>query len=135
MCVLSKKLAPDKRGVASTGRAVEDPNGGASFLANLRQQPQPSETGPPWPGGLGGLQAGCSRQMRVRVYGRGHGGYIPRAISNSRYAHMPMRVCIPAFPQLKSRRAPRKFAGAESRGVRLLAMAPAFVHTRKRQGD
>ena len=32
MCVLSKKLAPDER-VPSTGklRAVENPNGGASF--------------------------------------------------------------------------------------------------------
>jgi len=30
MCVLSKKLAPDER-VTSTGRAVENPNGGASF--------------------------------------------------------------------------------------------------------
>ena len=31
MCVLSKKLAPDNERVTSTGRAVEDPNGGASF--------------------------------------------------------------------------------------------------------
>ena len=29
------------------------------------------------------------------------------------------------FPQLKSRRTPRKFAGTAARGVRLLAMAPA----------
>ena len=47
--------------------------------------------------------------------------------------HMPMCVCISVFPQLKSRRTPRKFAGMAVRGVRLLAMAPAFLHTRKRQ--
>ena len=56
MCVLSKKLAPDlkrdvqfylyKGGVTPTGRAVEDPNGGASFLASLRQPTPPLRLGP-----------------------------------------------------------------------------------------
>ena len=50
-----------KRGVTSTGRAVENPNGGASFLASLRQPTSPPRLGP--------AQAWCM----VRVLG----GYYP----------------------------------------------------------
>ena len=44
--------------VTSTGRAVENPNGGASFLASLRQPTPPPRLGPAQAGGRAWVPGG-----------------------------------------------------------------------------